>query len=95
MINDMERIVGFVGETRDEEKKLIPEKMDLKDIEGIKESERALGANKIVRFFLHRFCFCETSILLYTLGGILILLRFTLRTCIEMTFFCVVVRCGS
>lgn len=51
MINDMERIVGFVGEERDEEKKLIPEQMDPKDIEGIKESERVLGANKIVSMF--------------------------------------------
>lgn len=45
----MERIVGFVGEERDEDKKLIPEKMDPEDIKGIRESERALGANKVVR----------------------------------------------
>ncbi|CAM9856462.1 unnamed protein product [Pylaiella littoralis] len=47
MVNDMERIVGFVGEMKDEEKKLIPEKMDPEDIEGVRESERALGSNKV------------------------------------------------
>ena len=49
MINDMDRIVGFVGEAKDENKKIIPERMDPRDIEGMRESERALGANKIVR----------------------------------------------
>ncbi|CAM9831195.1 unnamed protein product [Ectocarpus sp. 12 AP-2014] len=47
IVNDMDRIVGFVGEARDEDKKLIPERMDPEDIEGIKASEKALGANKI------------------------------------------------
>ncbi|CAM9604754.1 unnamed protein product [Hapterophycus canaliculatus] len=47
VVNDMDRIVGFVGETRDEDKRLIPSRMDPADIEGIRESERALGENKI------------------------------------------------
>ncbi|CAM9640246.1 unnamed protein product, partial [Ectocarpus sp. 8 AP-2014] len=46
-VNDMDRIVGFVGEARDEDKKLIPERIEPEDIEGIKASEKALGANKI------------------------------------------------
>lgn len=53
----MDRIVGFVGEARDEDKKLIPERMDPEDIEGIKASEKALGANKIVSFVATMACF--------------------------------------
>lgn len=50
LVNDMERIVGFVGERRDEDKKLIPNRVEENDIEGIKGSEKALGGNQTVIF---------------------------------------------
>lgn len=50
LVNDMERIVGFVGAERDEDKKLIPNHLEENDIEEIKGSERALGGDQTVIF---------------------------------------------
>lgn len=44
----MERIVGFVGDKRDEDEKLIPNRIEERDIAGVKESERTLGGNQTV-----------------------------------------------
>ena len=49
LVHDMERIVGFVGEKRDEDSMVIPNHLEESDIEGIKGSERALGGDQTVR----------------------------------------------
>ena len=55
LVNDMERIVGFVGDRRDEDKKLIPNRVEEKDIEGVKRSESALGGNQTVSSLEYRY----------------------------------------
>lgn len=64
MVNDMDKIVGFVGDKRDEDKKLIPNRLDEADIQGVQESEKALGANGVVGerpYFSTNVC-CEKMV---------------------------------
>ena len=51
MVNDMDKIVGFVGERRDGKKKPIPDRLDQADIEGVMASEKELNQNTTVRKF--------------------------------------------